>query len=174
MAIDVASLRILNYPAEELRARALPIEHIDDTVRAVAARMLELTREAGGIGLAAPQVGLPWRMFVTIGDEARPDRTYINPRLQLEGALVVREEGCLSLPGIHADIRRPEVAIVTALDLDGREFRLEDSDLLGRVWQHEHDHLDGVLIIDRMSPMDRIATRRRLRELAASAVTARW
>ena len=165
MAIDVAGLKILTYPAAPLRAVARPIETIDQTVKDVAARMLELTREAEGVGLAAPQVGLAWRMFVTSSADHKVERVYINPQLSTSGELVVREEGCLSLPGVNVEIRRPASAAVTALDRDGRTFVVEDDDLLGRIWQHECDHLDGVLIIDRMTPMDRIATRKILKEL---------
>jgi peptide deformylase len=170
--IDVPGLRILMYPAPSLRWKAAPIERIDETVRAVAARMFELVREVGGVGLAAPQVGLSWRMFVTACDEEE-ERVFVNPRLALSGLPVVREEGCLSLPGINVDIRRPVAATVTALGLDGREFTLQGEDLSARIWQHELDHLDGILIIDRMSPMDRIATRKALRGLEASATGGR-
>jgi peptide deformylase len=143
MTVDVADLRILHYPATPLRDVAKPIEAIDDTVAAVAARMLELMHEADGAGLAAPQVGLSWRMFVTKADDRRPDLVYVNPVLgELDPEIAVREEGCLSLPG------------------DG---------LLARVWQHEIDHLDGVLIIDKMTPMDRIANRKPLKELESAA-----
>ena len=165
MAIDVAGLKILTYPAPPLRAGARPIETIDQTVKDVAARMLELTREAEGVGLAAPQVGLSWRMFVTSSADRKVDRVYINPQLATSGELVVREEGCLSLPGVNVEIRRPASVAITALDPDGRTFVLEDDDLMARIWQHECDHLDGVLIIDRMTPMDRIATRKVLKEL---------
>lgn len=170
MTIDVARLRILIYPAVPLRAVAEPISSIDGRVRAVAARMIELTREARGVGLAATQVGLAWRMFITVGEESEPDRVYINPRLDnLTGDLVTREEGCLSLPGINVDIRRPDSTTITAQDLDGESFTLTAEDLTARVWQHEYDHLDGILIIDKMTPIDRLATRKALKELEATS-----
>ncbi|MHC4142862.1 MAG: peptide deformylase [Planctomycetota bacterium] len=170
MTVDVARLRILHYPAAPLRAGAELIETIDDTVAAVAARMLELMHEADGAGLAAPQVGLPWRMFVTKADDRRPDLVYVNPALgELDPEIDVREEGCLSLPGITAEVRRPASATMTALDLQGSEFTLRDDGLLARVWQHEVDHLDGVLIVDKMTPMDRIANRKPLKELESAA-----
>jgi peptide deformylase len=166
MSVDPAKLEIVTYPNPALRAAASPIESIDDTVRAGAARMLELMHRAEGAGLAAPQVGLPWRMFVTGGREEQPDRVYVNPRIDMHnGDLEVRPEGCLSLPGVTVDVRRPVTATITAQDLDGREFTLTASDLPARVWQHEIDHLDGILIIDKMSPMDRLASRRILKEL---------
>ncbi|MHC4219112.1 MAG: peptide deformylase [Planctomycetota bacterium] len=170
MSIDVAHLRILHYPAPALRTIAKPVERIDPTVAAVAARMLELMKEADGAGLAAPQVGLAWRMFVTKADDRRPDLVYVNPVLrELDPEIAPREEGCLSLPGITVDVRRPEAATMTAQDLEGREFTLRDDDLLARVWQHEVDHLDGVLIIDKMTPIDRIANRKPLKDLEAAA-----
>ena len=170
MALDVAGLRIVHYPAEALCAKAEPIGEIDATVRAVAARMLALMHEADGAGLAAPQVGLSWRMFVTRADEERPELVYINPRIsELSDEPVVRDEGCLSLPGITLEIRRPEAATVTAVGLDGKEFSHRDDGLLARIWQHENVHLDGILIIDKMKRLDRLATRRLIKGLEAAA-----
>ncbi len=170
MNVDTDRLAILLYPAPVLRRVAEPIASIDESVRAVAARMIELMHEAEGAGLAAPQVGLPWRMFVTRADDRHPDLVYVNPRLSdVSRRTVAREEGCLSVPGVTAEIRRAASVAVTALDLEGNEFTLRDGELLSRVWQHECDHLDGILIIDKMSPMDRIATRKTLKELEETA-----
>ncbi|MCA9284248.1 MAG: peptide deformylase [Phycisphaerales bacterium] len=171
MAPEPAKLQILHYPAPVLRRKAEPVGAVDESVRAVAARMLELMREAEGVGLAAPQVGLPWRLFVAnSGEEGEPDRVYVNPRiLEYAGDLVPHEEGCLSLPGIRAQVRRPERITLVATDLEGETFTLQSDGLLARVWQHEYDHLDGILILDRMSPIDRLATRRAVKELMASA-----
>lgn len=171
MSVVPSKLRILHYPAEVLRRKALPVPVIDEEVRAIARRMIELMHEAEGVGLAAPQVGIPWRLFVTGGEAAGgEDAVYINPRLgEHTGDLVASEEGCLSLPRIRAEIRRPPVVTITALDLEGREFTRTEEGFLGRVWQHEYDHLEGVLILDRMTPIDRIATRRAVRDLVAAA-----
>ncbi len=170
MALDVSRFVIVQYPDPALREVARPIDAIDDAVRAVAARMLELMQEADGAGLAAPQVGLPWRLFVTRANDEHPDLVYVNPRLAgLDGELTVNSEGCLSLPGITLDIRRSSTATVTAQDLDNRTFTLADDDLLARVWQHEQDHLNGILIIDKMTPIDRIANRKLLKELESAA-----
>jgi len=167
---DPSLLEILHFPAPVLRRRAEPIERIDDEVRSIAVRMLELMREADGVGLAAPQVGVPWRLFVTNArQEEEPDRVYINPRLELAGDICADTEGCLSLPGIRAEIRRPPIATIVATDLEGEEFTLQSDGFLARVWQHEFDHLEGVLIIDRMTPLDRIATRRAVKQLIAEA-----
>ena len=169
MALDVSRLEILQYPDPSLRTVARPIDPIDDTVRAVAARMFELMHEAEGAGLAAPQVGLSWRMFVTRADDEHPDRIFVNPGTpRLDGELELRAEGCLSLPSLTVDVRRPVSATVTSLDLDGRSMTLTATGLMARIWQHEHDHLNGVLIIDKMTPIDRIANRKLLKELEAT------
>ncbi len=152
-----------------LRTVARPIDPIDDTVRAVAARMLELMHEAEGAGLAAPQVGLAWRMFVSRADDDHPERIFINPSTPvLDGELELHAEGCLSLPGLTVDVRRPVAATMTCQDLDGQSMTLTATGLMARIWQHEHDHLNGVLIIDKMTPMDRIASRRLLKDLEAA------
>ena len=169
MSTDPARLRIVNYPHPALREKTRDVE-VTDEVRAVAGRMLALMAEAEGVGLAAPQVGLDWRMFVCRLPEAGAEpAVYVNPRLELhKGDVEVHEEGCLSLPGLTADIRRPVAATITALDLEGNEFRREASGFEARIWQHETDHLDGVLIIDRMNPMDRLRNRKLVKELEAA------
>jgi len=171
MAVDPAQLRIVHYPHPALRGDADPVDAQSEEVRAVAHRMIELMHEAEGVGLAAPQVGLPWRMFVTgVVEPPDGDRVFINPSLEIvDRVSSVHEEGCLSLPGIHGDIRRPIGVRITATDLQGDTFTLEDADFRARVWQHEFDHLDGVLIIDKMMPRDRLASRRAIRELEAAA-----
>jgi peptide deformylase len=173
MGIDPAQLSILRYPDPMLRRKAAPIETVDEAVRTVVRRMIELMYDAEGVGLAAPQVGVPWRLFVTLPPEADREReplgsarVYINPGLEIVSKeLEVHEEGCLSLPNIHVDIRRPVAVTITAQDLEGRTFSETRDDFMARVWQHEFDHLNGVLIIDRMSPMDRIARRKDIKDL---------
>jgi peptide deformylase len=168
--VKLDELRILIYPAAQLRARANSIDDINDEVRSVANRMIELMRQAKGVGLAAPQVGLAWRMFVTETPDDPTPRVYINPKLTFPSKQrSVAEEGCLSLPGIHVDIERPVAVTMTALDLAGAERTVSSEGFEARVWQHEFDHLNGVLIIDKMTPMDRLATRKSLKELQATA-----
>ncbi len=171
MAVRPDQLRIVHYPDPVLRRVAQPVEAVTDEVRAVARRMLQLMHEAPGVGLAAPQVGLPWRMFVANPTgEPDDDRVFINPVLSGPSREAAsQQEGCLSLPGIQGDITRPTAITITALDLDGRSFTLTSDDLPARVWQHETDHLDGVLIIDKMPPIDRRANRRLLKELETAA-----
>jgi peptide deformylase len=171
MEIDPTRLTIVHYPDPVLRRRAAPLEHVDETVRAVAARMIELMHEAEGVGLAGPQVGLSWRLFVARDNVPdAPVDVFVNPVLDLErGPMVAAEEGCLSLPDIRGEIRRAPGATIRALDLAGRSFEQHAEGFLARVWQHEYDHIEGVLIIDRMSPLDRLATRRALKALEAEA-----
>jgi peptide deformylase len=181
MPIDPRELRIVLYPDPVLRRRGAPVAEVTAEVRAVAARMIELMREAEGIGLAAPQVGLSWRMFVADvppdprqegpGPDGPPGATmgpvvYINPVLTSPvGAPVAFQEGCLSLPEITGDVQRPPVITITATDLEGRRFTQTGSGLLARCWQHEFDHIEGVLIIDRMTQMSRLKNRSALRDM---------
>jgi peptide deformylase len=172
-------LTIVHYPAEVLRRKAKPILADRADLQAVADRMLRIMREEEGIGLAAPQVGLSWRMFVVDvpSGEARSAHdeppsasdgpvVYINPVLTAPtGPPEKAEEGCLSLPDIRGEVLRPPMITITAYDLQGREFTRTASGLLARCWQHEMDHLDGVLIIDRMTQMSRLRNRAAIRDL---------
>ncbi len=168
MAINPAELSILHYPAPVLRTRAKSIAKIDDDVRAVAERMIELMQEAKGLGLAAPQVGVPWRMFVTNVPEDDQIHVYINPTLtNFGGEMDVVEEGCLSLPGIHVDVSRPTAVTLTATALNGEPISRSSDDFQARVWQHEFDHLNGVLIIDRLSAAERLALRQEMKMKSA-------
>lgn len=171
--MDVKSLRIVLYPDPVLQRRAAPIESIDEEIRSVAERMIELMHEAEGVGLAAPQVGLGWRMFVANpSGEAGGDRVFINPELRDAAERVEAEnEGCLSLPGVSAEIRRPAAITIEATDLEGRPFTLSSEELPARVWQHETDHLNGVLILDRMGPLDKRANRKAIKQLESRGET---
>lgn len=180
---DPASLSILSYPAPALRQKARPVDLSDasarDLIRRIAERMIQLMFEAEGIGLAAPQVGMPWRMFVAHvppDEERSPEsdpvtataspQVYINPTLSSPaGPLVSYEEGCLSLPDIRGDVLRPEEITITSLDVEGGTFSKRGAGLLARCWQHEFDHLEGVLIIDRMSQISRLKNRMAVRRL---------
>ncbi len=170
MAVNVEELRIVKHPAAILRGKAKPIDVVTDEVRAVAMRMIALMNEEKGVGLAAPQVGLGWRMFVTKAPEDDAERVYVNPVLRLPAGERDRaEEGCLSIPGVHVEIDRPKVAIIEAVDIDGRAFQREASGYTARIWQHEFDHLNGVLIIDKMSALDKIANRKTLKAMESDA-----
>lgn len=167
MAVDVDKLGIVVYPHPALRTTAKPVGKVTDEVRAVALRMLVLMRDAAGVGLAGPQVGLPWRLFVANSTgEPQDDMVFINPVIsQPSRQLEEYEEGCLSLPDIRAPIRRPKQVTIDALDLAGQPLRLTDDDMPARIWQHETDHLDRVLIIDKMATLDRLVHRRTLRDM---------
>ena len=183
MSIDVANLRIVNYPDPALRVKANPVAEITPEVQRVADRMIHLMREAEGIGLAAPQVGLPWRLFVCDvppaedrpADAEPPEATAgtlvcINPELsKFSDDLEPYDEGCLSLPDITGAVRRPTEVTLAATAPDGEPFTLRAGGLLARCIQHETDHLDGVLIIDRMQQLSRMKNRRAIRDLEALA-----
>lgn len=167
MSVAPEHLAIVHYPHDVLRQKAEPIAEVTDEVKEVATKMIELMHQAPGVGLAAPQVGLPWRMFVAnpTGEEG-DDRVYINPELSgAGGGNAARDEGCLSLPNITVEVTRPAEITIRATNLEGKAFEESGGDLLARIWQHEYDHLDGVLIIDKMSPMDRMANKRAIKEL---------
>lgn len=166
MAADWSKLSIVHYPDPRLRKRCEPVTKFDADLAALAGRLLELMREHNGVGLAAAQVGVPLRLFVmNTTDDPANDKIFVNPELlDLLGAKEA-EEGCLSLPDVRVEVRRALRARLKAMDLSGKPIEIEDSDLTARVWQHETDHLNGVLIIDRMGPSDKIATKKALREL---------
>jgi peptide deformylase len=163
---------IVLYPHPVLRQRAKPVASVDSAIRGLVDEMFRLMREEEGAGIAAPQVGEALRIFVTEEreDEGHPARVYINPVLSgFDGQLEEYDEGCLSLPGIRGNIRRPPKAVIEAIDLEGKPFRLESDQFMARVWQHEFDHLEGTLILDRMTALDRLRVRRLVKDLEADA-----
>lgn len=169
MPLDAAALQIIIYPDPRLRTICRDVECFDDNLAVLAKRMLVLMREHEGVGLAAPQVGQSLRLFVCnpTGDP-KDDRVYVNPRLTDLAGEADREEGCLSIPDVNVNVRRPLTCKMHAFDLSGKAVEEEATDLLARCWQHECDHLDGRLIIDRMSESDKIANRKAIRQLEAN------
>ncbi len=152
----MSDLRIITYPHPTLRYRSKPIQRVDAELRAIVARMFELMYEAKGIGLAANQVDLPLRLFVcnlTAEPNPEEERVFLNPVIRRPRGSEESEEGCLSLPGLYAPVVRPARVHVQAYDLSGHLFDADVDGLLGRVIQHETDHLDGVLFIDRLTEM---------------------
>jgi peptide deformylase len=149
-------LRIIQYPHPTLRRVSKPLRRVDAELHQIAREMLDLMYKADGIGLAANQVDLPYRMFVLnlASDAAAPDKefVFINPVLRSPKGMAEAEEGCLSLPGLYGDVRRPERIVLNAYNLAGQELTLELDGLFARAVQHEVDHLDGVLFTDRLSP----------------------
>lgn len=146
-------MRIVHYPHPALRFKSAEVRRIDATLRRTVERMFQLMYEADGVGLAANQVALPLRLFVM--NLAARDRekdqqmVFINPQIRTRRGSAVGEEGCLSLPGVYADVRRAQEITVSAFDLSGKPFETRLDDLPARVVQHESDHLDGVMFTDR-------------------------
>jgi peptide deformylase len=155
------------YPDPLLRKPSDPIAAFDDELAAIVAGMFERMRKSNGVGLAAPQVGLKKRLLV-LNPTGAPadDLVLVNPTiLDRCGPQTLFEEGCLSFPGIYAEIKRPERCRVRAYTADGKEFEAEYSDFVSRIVQHEFDHLEGVLLVDRMSPADKLANKAALEDL---------
>ena len=147
-----------------LRAQAKPVDAIDETVQRLVIDMLETMYEAPGVGLAAPQIGVPRR--VVVFDAGEGPRILINPELVETGGEWSFDEGCLSVPGHFWPITRPGFARVRGLDLDGREIEYAGDELVGRVLQHEVDHLNGQLLIERLDNKTRKQALRDLRQEA--------
>jgi peptide deformylase len=153
----VLPIRITGDPV--LHSPANPVTDVDDALRSLVADMFETMEEAPGVGLAAPQVGVPLRLFVydwTDDDETVWRGVAVNPELWISPAAIgeadeeEESEGCLSLPGERYPLRRSELAILRATDLDGKAFEIKAEGWLARIFQHEFDHLDGVLYADRL------------------------
>jgi len=156
-----ADLRIVTYPAEVLARKSKPVEEVDGRVVSLARGMGRLMITSQGIGLAAPQVGVGRRIItVNVGDGFI---YLVNPVIVDRQGKARMEEGCLSCPGVSAAVDRDERIVVRGLDLDGNEVTIEAEGLKARVLQHEIDHLDGVLIIDKLPWLDRIMTQKKLR-----------
>ena len=164
--IDLPSLRILRYPDPRLREVCTPVGAVDEALRRLVDRMFELMFDVHGVGLAAPQVGVTANLFIACPTGEPTDRrVYVNPRITVLEGVQEGEEGCLSFPGIYSKIKRADLAILEALDLDGNAFEETGHDLLARVFQHETEHLAGRLLVDRMGTVSKLANRRALKEL---------
>jgi len=143
-------LDIVTYGSDALTRKAEPIKDISEEVKSLAESMLETMRLGRGIGLAGPQVDVGLRIFVT-GVEGDQPRVFINPEIVLTSPEQVDiEEGCLSLPRLYEEVRRPEFVRVQAWNERGRPFSVESGGLLARVMLHEYDHLEGILFVDRL------------------------
>src|SRR5438876_6472669 len=159
-------LKIILYPDPRLSKISKPVEKFDQSLKDLAARMFVLMRENRGVGLAAPQVGLNIRMFV-MNSTGKPedDRIYVNPELTEPLGEEEGEEGCLSLPQINAKILRSLTIQMNARDVEGKPVSQLETGYIARIWQHEVDHLDGTLLLDRMGPVAKMANRKTIREL---------
>ena len=162
-------VELVTYPGPVLRKQAKSVKSVDGKLIEVADAMFGVMYENSGVGLAAPQVGLSKRLLVLdIREEGRPDYVMINPRITRREGSVDAEEGCLSLPQVFGDVIRAETIEVAYIDRDGEERTLEAEGLLARAIQHEIDHLNGVLFIDRLAKSHRRSVEQQLREMAES------
>ena len=162
-------LPILRHGAGVLHAPAAPVTNITAETRQVVEDMIQTMYAAPGIGLAAPQVGLAQRIFVcdlSVGRNAPELMVFINPEFVEREGMQLEEEGCLSVPGFNATVARPSRAVLKGLDLDGVERSVEASGLLARCFQHEMDHLDGTLFVDRLRGLQKDLIVRKIRKLA--------
>lgn len=147
-------MRIVLFPHPALRFPSVDIQRIDDALRATVQRMFELMYESKGVGLAANQVGLPFRFFVInpSGDPALKDQeqVFINPIITSKRGSDIHEEGCLSLPKIYSDVERPAEITIDAFDLNGQSSKRKLKGFIARVIQHEYDHVEGFIFTDRL------------------------
>ena len=160
----MAVLRVRRYGDPVLRRRAREVEAVTPEIRRLVEDMTDTMYDEVGIGLAAPQVGASIRLMV-VGDESnRGVQALVNPIIAAQGGSVTAEEGCLSLPGVFAPVTRAEWVTLQAQDLDGAPVSITARGLRARVFQHEIDHLDGVLFIDRLEPVVRDRVKRRIKK----------
>jgi peptide deformylase len=161
-------LDIRTYPDRFLRNPTQPVENIDGALQEIIDNMASTMYQAPGIGLAAIQVGIGQSILVydlSPRDEARSLEVLINPKIiEREGRTLSENEGCLSVPDFRADVKRDASVLVEGVDRDGNPLRIEAHDLLATVLQHEIDHLNGVLFIDRISSLKRELYKRRVRK----------
>jgi peptide deformylase len=164
----LSDLRVLHYPDPRLRQKAATLApaDLDDSVRALVERMYELMVASRGVGLAATQLGVGLRLFVACPTDSAADRrAYLNPRIVACDGSLLTEEGCLSVPGIHCKIKRYAKVTLEAMDTEGGAFTVEAEELLARIFQHETDHLEGKLLVDRMGTVARLSHRTTLKQL---------
>jgi peptide deformylase len=160
---------ILRHGADVLHQPAQPVAAITPDIDRLITDMIETMYAAPGVGLAAPQVGVPLRIFVidlSIGRDPNGLIVMVNPEFVSRDGLQLEEEGCLSLPGFNATVVRPERAIVKGLNREGIAYQLEGKELLARAFQHEMDHLDGKLFVDRLRGIKRDMIVRKVRKLS--------
>jgi len=158
------------YPDEVLKKRAERVEEFNSELKELVGDMFDTMYKKGGVGLAANQVGVLKRVFIldlNSGKEAQGKEklVFVNPEIIYSEGEVIAEEGCLSLPGLWKKVKRASKVVIKAQDLEGREFQMEAEGLLARALQHELDHLNGVVFIDRLSPLQRRLALEKYRKL---------
>ena len=155
--------KIVHYPHPALRHKSKPVTAIDKELHLQIGEMKELMYEAKGLGLAAPQVALPFQLLVMniTGDPTQPEceEVFLNPQIIERKGIMDGEEGCLSFPTLYQNVRRAKTIKVRAYNLKGELVERVVTDLESRAWQHEIDHLNGVLFIDMMGPLARLSAR---------------
>jgi peptide deformylase len=160
-------LKIIQYPHPTLRHTSKPLKRVDAELQDIIRRMFQLMYEAKGVGLAANQVDLPYRFFIANlqSDPAKGEElVFINPVVSRQKGSAEAEEGCLSLPGLYADVKRSERITVDAYNLAGEAVHFDAEGLLARVVQHETDHLSGKLFVDRLGTAAQLELRDALQE----------
>ncbi len=163
---DPASLALVLYPAPVLKKTAKDVERFDQWLADVIEQMKKIMVENKGVGLAAPQVGLSLRIFVASPSGKEEEAlAFVNPFLSNEQGSDEGEEGCLSLPDIRIKVTRFKKLRVEALDIHGTPFLADLEDFPARIIQHENDHLEGILLLDRMSPVAQLANRKKIKAL---------
>ena len=161
-------MEIKKYPERILKEKAAPVENIDAGLHQLIDDMIETMHDAGGIGLAANQVGITKKLCVldlARKEDKMPLIVLVNPVITEKEGSVDAEEGCLSIPGYMTSIKRAEKVLVKGINREGKDIELEAEGLMARVLQHEIDHLEGFLFIDRMSPIRREFFKRRYKKL---------
>jgi len=156
-------LNIRKYPDPILRKKCEAVKEINEEIKKIAQVMIETEKASQGVGLAAPQVGILKRIII-IRFEDGP-RAFINPEILTRSRKKeVIEEGCLSFPGLYLKIKRPQEIEVKVLDINGQELKFKTKGLIARIFQHEIDHLDGILFIDRVSFWQKIKLKNKLKK----------
>jgi peptide deformylase len=156
-------IRIFGDPV--LKSRASDVTEIDGKLVRLADEMVQVMYDAPGLGLAAPQVGVQKRFFVYDLDDGAGPHTIVNPTITESRGEWVHDEGCLSIPRLYVEIVRPKEVLISGYDLDGNEVQIEADELEARLFQHELDHLDGILLLERLDPDTRKSAMRTLREI---------
>lgn len=145
---------------------------VDEGTKGLAESLIATVDEAGGLGLAAPQIGVSERVIVVVEIDSEGNRTphvMVNPEIVSACGEETNEEGCLSIPEIYANVKRPKSVVVTGLDTEGREVTVEANGIIARAFAHEIDHLDGILFVDRIGMVRRSLLKRKLNEIKKKA-----
>jgi len=171
LAVENGLLKIYKYGEEVLKQKAAPIARVDDRIQQLVKRMIETMHKTPGIGLAATQIGEPLQLAtvdVSIGEDPKELLVLVNPIILSAEGTEINDEGCLSFPHCYLPIKRHCRLLLQAYTLDGKEIRQEFEGFKSRVIQHEIDHLDGILIIDRVSHLKRTLIRQEIKKLKQS------